>query len=115
MILYVRVQISSSANLSFLEGKMTTDIYNSTITPNIFITLADYMEWIQPGERIKYYVPKELYIIRNEFGNEDWNLEFMEDIQIFVRGKLKSSNLFVTLRFKKKETELMVDMYLLPK
>ena len=82
---------------------------------DIFSTLTDYMEHIQPGERIRYHVPKELYITRDELGDEDWDWEFIEEIQMFVRGNFKHENLFVTLKFKGPQSDLLVDMYFLPK
>ena len=94
----------------------------------VFIALTDCIERIQPGERIKYSVPQHLYVNRDHYGDEDWNWEFIEEIQMFVRGPLdkilsptdqllshtKANNLFITLRFSYTDNDLSVDMYFLP-
>ena len=76
----------------------------------MYEVVRNLLNKIQPGNRIKHVIPVE-FIYE---GDEDFNWDIIEEIQMMVRGEDVPSDVFVTLRFSDLDQPFVVDVYRLP-
>lgn len=81
---------------------------------DLFPSIKREVNEIKPGERVQVHVPKEYshpYVFSHDHLYIDWDA--IEELQMDFRGSVLKPNVFVTLRFDKKNeaSEVIVDIY----
>lgn len=86
---------------------------STQLTPcasDFYRVLNEVVTEIQSGHRVHILVPRSVSHWGDAFENQNWDK--LEDIQMDYRGSILNPNVFVTLRFDKKDEKspVMVDV-----